>query len=184
MIVENISWSISTKECCRPRRGLNPRPPGLQSDGASNWATEGVYIILLISAQNIDCGYSFESPRRCGSNEYSQSMFWAEIWKISDVLVWFFFFFFLAAKFSVHLNRQDFVMRFGSIWLIVWEETWFEEFQDGYNGSHLGYWNRRSLAILLFVLRFYDPVNPLGSCRALSVYLTTLLLGRLSSLSG
>ena len=28
MTVENISWSISTKECCRPRRGLNPRPPG------------------------------------------------------------------------------------------------------------------------------------------------------------
>ena len=40
MTVENISWSTSTKECCRPRRGLNPRPPGLQSDGASNWATE------------------------------------------------------------------------------------------------------------------------------------------------
>ena len=40
MTVENISWSISTKECCRPRRGLNPRPPGLQSDGASNWAPE------------------------------------------------------------------------------------------------------------------------------------------------
>ena len=40
MTVENISWSISTKECCRPRRGLNPRPPGLQADGASNWATE------------------------------------------------------------------------------------------------------------------------------------------------
>ena len=40
MTVENISWSISTKECCRPWRGLNPRPPGLQSDGASNWATE------------------------------------------------------------------------------------------------------------------------------------------------
>ena len=40
MTVENISWSISTKECCRPRRGLNPRPPGLQSDGASKWATE------------------------------------------------------------------------------------------------------------------------------------------------
>ena len=29
MTVENISWSISTKECCQPRRGLNPRPPGL-----------------------------------------------------------------------------------------------------------------------------------------------------------
>ena len=40
MTVENISWSISMKECCRPRRGLNPRPPGHQSDGASNWATE------------------------------------------------------------------------------------------------------------------------------------------------
>ena len=32
-----------TKECCRPRRGLNPRPPGLQSDGASNWATKAGY---------------------------------------------------------------------------------------------------------------------------------------------
>ena len=40
MTIENISWSISTKECCRPQRGLNPQPPGLQSDGASNWVTE------------------------------------------------------------------------------------------------------------------------------------------------
>ena len=36
----------------------------------------------------------------------------------------------------------------------------------------------------LFVLRFYGPVNPMGSCRAWSVYLTTRLLGRLSPLSG
>ena len=35
MTIENISWLISTKECCRPRRGLNPLPPGLQSDGGS-----------------------------------------------------------------------------------------------------------------------------------------------------
>ena len=35
----------------------------------------------------------------------------------------------------------------------------------------------------LFVLRFYGPVNPMGSCRARSVYLTRLL-GRLSPLSG
>ena len=34
------------------------------------------------------------------------------------------------------------------------------------------------------VLRFYGPVNPMGSCRARSVYLTTRLLGRLSPLSG
>ena len=32
--IKNISWSISTNKCCRPRRGLNPWPPGLQSDGA------------------------------------------------------------------------------------------------------------------------------------------------------
>ena len=36
----------------------------------------------------------------------------------------------------------------------------------------------------LFVLRFYGPVNPMGSCRARSVYLTTHLLGKLSPLSG
>ena len=35
----------------------------------------GVYIIFHISAQNIDCGYSLEPPRRGGSNEYPQSMF-------------------------------------------------------------------------------------------------------------
>ena len=35
----------------------------------------GVYIIFLISAQNIDCGYSLEPPRRGSSNEYPQSMF-------------------------------------------------------------------------------------------------------------
>ena len=31
--------------------------------------------IFLIFAQNIDCGYTFEPPRRGGSNEYPQSMF-------------------------------------------------------------------------------------------------------------
>ena len=35
----------------------------------------GVHIIFIISAQNIDCGYSLEPPRRGGSNEYPQSMF-------------------------------------------------------------------------------------------------------------
>ena len=39
----------------------------------------GVYIIFLISAQNMDCGYSLEPPRRGGSNEYPQSMFCAEM---------------------------------------------------------------------------------------------------------
>ena len=44
----------------------------------------GVYVFFLISAQNIDYEYSLEPPRRGGSNEYSQSMFWAEIRKISE----------------------------------------------------------------------------------------------------
>ena len=38
--------------------------------------------IFLISAQNIDCGYSLEPPHRGGSNEYPQSMFRAEIGQI------------------------------------------------------------------------------------------------------
>ena len=37
--------------------------------------------------------------------------------------------------------------------------------------------------LALFVLRFYGTVNPMGSCRARSVYLNTSLLGRLSPLS-
>ena len=40
------------------------------------------------------------------------------------------------------------------------------------------------MMVCLFVLRFYGPVNPMGSCRARSVYLTTRLLGRFSPLSG
>ena len=34
-----------------------------------------ILIFVYISAQNIDCGYSLEPPRRGGSNEYPQSMF-------------------------------------------------------------------------------------------------------------
>ena len=44
--------------------------------------------IFLISAQNIDCGYSLEPPRRGGSNENPQFMFSAEInKKIMYILV-------------------------------------------------------------------------------------------------
>ena len=42
----------------------------------------------------------------------------------------------------------------------------------------------RQIKMEKFVLRFYGPVNPMGSCRARSVYLATRLLGRLSPLSG
>ena len=40
----------------------------------------GVYIIFLFLLKNIEC--------RGGSNEYPQSMFWAEIWKISEFFIW------------------------------------------------------------------------------------------------
>ena len=34
-----------------------------------------IFDIFLIFAQNIDCGYTLEPPRRGGSNEDPQSMF-------------------------------------------------------------------------------------------------------------
>ena len=58
----------------------------------------------------MDCGYSLELPRRGGSNEYPQIMFWAEIWKLSEFLsenvifflfIYFFFFFFGGKIFSI-----------------------------------------------------------------------------------
>ena len=33
-----------------------------------------MFVIFLIFAQNKDCGYTLEPPRRGGSNEYPQSM--------------------------------------------------------------------------------------------------------------
>ena len=37
-----------------------------------------MFAIFLIFAQNIDCGYTLEPPRRGSSNEYAQSMFWSK----------------------------------------------------------------------------------------------------------
>ena len=45
-----------------------------------------VTLFFLFLLKNIDYGYSLEPLRRGGSNEYQQSMFWAEIWKISEFL--------------------------------------------------------------------------------------------------
>ena len=45
---------------------LPPKTENLQMKNSDNFH---------ISAQNIDCGYSLEPPRRGGSNEYSHSMF-------------------------------------------------------------------------------------------------------------
>ena len=47
----------------------------------------------------------------------------------------------------------------------------------------LGFYDTSTLVghLFLFVLRFYGPVNPMGSCRAWSVYLTTRLVGHFMS---
>ena len=41
-----------------------------------------MFDIFLIFAQNIDCGYTLDPPRRGGSNEYPQSMLWRKIRKL------------------------------------------------------------------------------------------------------
>ena len=41
----------------------------------------------------MDCGYLLEPPHRGGSNEYQQSMFWAELWKLLEFYIWKFSFF-------------------------------------------------------------------------------------------
>ena len=48
----------------------------------------GYTLFFLFLLKNIDCGYSLEWPRRGGSNEFQQSMFWAEMWKISEFFIW------------------------------------------------------------------------------------------------
>ena len=56
---------------------------------------------------------------------------------------------------------------------------------QGFHCPHIASGPFHTLRIIcLFVLRFYGPVNPMGSCQAWSIYLTTLLLDRLSPLMG
>ena len=68
---------------------------------------QGYTLFFLFLLKNIDCGYSLEPPCRGDSNEYTQYMFWAEIWKISEFLSEKFHF--LVVKFSIYLNRHVFV---------------------------------------------------------------------------
>ena len=37
-----------------------------------------IFDLFLFFAENIDCGYTLEPPKRGGSNEYPQSMFWSK----------------------------------------------------------------------------------------------------------
>ena len=75
--IKNASWVISTSYrpflfSVKQVHNFDPCKPHFY---IVKLGFTGVYIIFLISAQNIDCGYSLELPRRGGSNEYPQSMF-------------------------------------------------------------------------------------------------------------
>ena len=108
MTIENISWSISTEDCCRPGRCrtrnflITSRTRihmshwgrhALRKNAYSNilkilplknesFQIKKIWYFFHISAQNIDCGYPLEPPRRGGSNGYPQSMFLSRIKKI------------------------------------------------------------------------------------------------------
>ena len=63
----------------------------------------GCTLFFLFLLKNIYYGYSLEPSCRGGSNEYPQTMFWAEVWKIS-IFIW------KLSVFGGYLNRQVFVM--------------------------------------------------------------------------
>ena len=62
-----VIWSPLWKHAYSNIKKISPpKPENFQVKNSDNFH---------ISAQNIDCGYSLEPPRRGGSNEYPQSMF-------------------------------------------------------------------------------------------------------------
>ena len=63
--------------------------------------------IFLIFVQNIDCRYTLEPPRRGGSNEYPQSMFWSKNKKIGIPRIPQFFYIKVGFK-GVYISRTCF----------------------------------------------------------------------------
>ena len=53
----------------------------------------GYTLFFLFLLKNIVCGYSLEPPRRGGSNEYPQSMFWQKYEYYQKHFIWKFSFF-------------------------------------------------------------------------------------------
>ena len=74
-------------------------------------------------------------------------------------------------QFWISMSPQCLPSSFGAIWLTIRKEMWFEEFQDD---GHLGYWNRRILAILNLNNTPMLPIqvsaqSDLPSCKPVSV---------------
>ena len=74
-IVDN-NWfpSVSQTSCLSLRKHAYSNLLKISPPKTENFQIK-ISDIFHISAQNIDCGYSLEPPRRGGSNEYPQSMF-------------------------------------------------------------------------------------------------------------
>ena len=116
----------------------------------------GIYCFSFL-LKNIDCWISLEPPRQGGSNGYPQFVFLSRNIKISEFMSENFQCF--VVKLSIYLNRRVFVMCCCPAHILI-------------------------SASLFVCVEFNGQVNPMGSCRARSVNLTTRVLGRLSSLSG
>ena len=96
----------------------------------------GVYIIFLISAKNIDYGYSLELPRWGGSNEYPYSMFRAEIGKCQNFLSENFTF--LDVKFSIYFWIGMFALWdcMASLWWHIHHKHFFSFFKQPQKNRH------------------------------------------------
>ena len=127
-------WPLITKTCLY---NFDPLKPHFYT---AKLGFTGVYIIFLISAQNIDCGYSLEPPQQGRSNEYLQSMFWAEVWKISE--------FFYLKSFSF------WGWNFQYIWIGVFVMIAHPEHSSGELKTYL--FITVSLCCCLFI--FYQPI--------------------------
>ena len=108
-----------------------------------------IHYFLLLLLKKIDCRYSLEPSHWGGSNVYLQSMFWAEIWKISV------FFLsenvqFFGVNFYIYLNRRVFVMTW-SVLGLIWDfahgpfhmlrHTYWKQNNKGHNLEERTFWH-------------------------------------------
>ena len=74
LLVQSLPFSM-LQNCCTLRKHAYSNTLKILSPKMAIFQIKKKSDIFHISAQNIDCGYSLEPPRRGGSNEYPQSMF-------------------------------------------------------------------------------------------------------------
>ena len=115
------------------------------------------------------------SPRR--SKEYQQSIFWAEIWKISECLSENFQF--LEVKFSIYLNRRVFVMSWTSFILFLVLESSEDSDYNAQAELKFGWCTCPQVRFLTLRLQwiFFRKVDNNGNClRTLPVNSLALIM--------